>query len=273
MRLYAKELLEKGRTGVRAITLLGLAVGGLLVASQALAFQLEGPNWAYMRNPMGEPWVICPDRMPAEAVQRIKDAAATWNYERFQFTFASEACLSNGVYPLMNGVNQIDFGPLRSGALAETVFVFIGADTIECDLRFNSAVNWYTGTGTPATDQFDLWSVALHELGHCLGLAHEDSVMPLPVMRSRLQVGAVVRELTDDDIAGRNAIYSQPQPFAIAAPSNNGGGGGGCSLSPATPAMRPAWLAVLGNMALPVVVLLALRAWSRRLRRLLRRPR
>src|SRR5437764_4555416 len=111
--------------------------------------------------------------------------------------------------------------------------------TIECDMRFSSAVNWYTGTETPAANQFDWWSVATHEMGHCLGLDHEDSVTPPPVMRTTLPIGSVMRQLTADDIAGRNAIYSQPRgnsggPVSSTMPvsTSGGGGGGGCSLMP-----------------------------------------
>jgi hypothetical protein len=253
---------------VRYSAFIGLVIGGVLLGSQALAFKLEGPNWAYMPSPMGENWVICPDRMPGEAVQRTKDGATTWNYDHFRFTFDSEACLSNGVFPIPNSVNQFDFGPLPSGVLARTVFFFVGDQITECDMRFNSTVNWYTGTGTPAVDQFDWWSVATHEAGHCLGLDHEDSITSLPVMQSQLPVGSVRRELTDDDIAGRNTIYSQLRGNSGGSPtassSTGGGDGGGCSLVPGSPTATSALFAALGNLALPLVVIVGLHVWFRR---------
>ena len=246
---------------------------GLWLGSQALAFQRNPSNWAYMQNPMGEDWVICPNGMPDGAVQRIKDGAAAWDYEHFQFTFGREACL--------NGVNQIDFGPLPSGVLANTVsFFFPDApdQTVECDMRFNSTVRWYTGTGTPARDQFDWWSVATHEMGHCLGLAHENNVTPLPVMSTLLSVGNVKRQLTPDDIAGRDAIYNQPRQGASNSPTSapsggssgggtTGGGGGGCSLMPGRPVSAASLLAVLGNIFLPVMALVVMRVWSWRRQR------
>ena len=256
-------------------TFIGLVVGGvgLLLGGQALAFKLNGSHWAYMPNPMGENWTICPDGMPGNAVQRTKDGSTAWNYDRFHFTFDSEACLPNRTYPVLNSVNQIDFGPLPLGALANTVaFFFSDApdQAVECDMRFNSALNWYTGTGTPAANQFDWWSVATHEMGHCLGLDHEDSVTPLPVMRTTLAVGAVMRQLTADDSTGRNAIYGQPPGGsggsiapASAAPAS-GGGGGGCSLMPGGLTDAAALFAALGNIVLPLVGLVVLRVWSRR---------
>jgi hypothetical protein len=248
----------------------------VLLASPVLAFVRNDSNWFYMSNPMGENWVICPDRMPGEAVQRIKDGAEAWDYERFQFTFDPEACLSHGAFGIHNGVNQIDFGFLSPGVLANTVsFFFTNApdQTVECDMRFNSAANWYTGTDTPLPDQFDLWSVAAHEMGHCLGLDHEDSIDPLPVMRTTLSRGTVVRQLTADDVAGRNAIYDAPRVAPPTAPSTalastgDGGGGGGCSLIMAHPTDTASLLAVLGNLGLPVVMLALLRVrrrWRRR---------
>jgi hypothetical protein len=251
--------------------------GGLLLAGQVLAFQRNSSNWSYMPNPMGENWVICPDRMPGEAVQRTKDGAAAWDYERFRFTFDSEACLSNGAFGTLNSVNQVDFGPLPVGVLANTVFFFLTdapAQTIECDTRFNSAVNWYTGTDTPPANQFDWWSVATHEMGHCLGLAHEDNVNPPPVMRTALPIGTVQRQLTADDVAGRNSIYgasvagagSSPSP-ASSASTGGGGGGGGCSLMLGNPTDASSLLAALGNILLPVVMLVVMRVWPRRRRR------
>src|SRR4029453_3545552 len=99
---------------------------------------------------------------------------------------------------------------------------------IECDMRFSSAVPWYTGTGTPPGTQFDWWSVALHEMGHCLGLDHETRITnPTPVMFPSFAAGQIRRTLTSDDSAGRDAIYGAPSSWALVP-------GGG--LTPSAPA-------------------------------------
>ena len=196
-----------------------LACIGLLLDGHLAAFQLNDQDWAYIPNPMGADWRVCPDGMPSAGVQRTKDGALVWNYTQFQFTFGNDTCLSEGAYPVFNEVNQVDFGgDLPPEVLAETVsFVFTSApaDTVECDMRFNNTVNWYTGTELPAANQFDWWSVAIHEMGHCLGLGHEDAVVPAPVMRASLAAGEVQRQLTADDIAGRNALYGSPAATCV----------------------------------------------------------
>ncbi len=42
-----------------------------------------------------------------------------------------------------------------------------------------SCVAWYTGTGTPPSNQVSLWSVMKHEIGHSLGLCHSGSTTAL----------------------------------------------------------------------------------------------
>ena len=76
--LVYRKLCQEGLTRVRYATFIGLVIGGvgLLLSSQALAFKLNGANWAYMSNPMGENWTICPAGMPGDAVQRTKDGSA-----------------------------------------------------------------------------------------------------------------------------------------------------------------------------------------------------
>ena len=198
---------------MRSLWKVSLLVGGIgfLLTSSVSAFELTGRDWTYMPNPMGEDWRVCAAGMPGSGSQRTKDGAFKWNYSHFTFTFGTDACLSGGAYPTFNDVNQVDFGSgLGAGVLAETAswfFTSAPANIVECDMRFHNIFSWYTGTGIPPSDQFDWWSVAAHEMGHCLGLGHEDDVFPTPVMGSFFSSGEVRRTPTADDIAGRNAIY------------------------------------------------------------------
>jgi hypothetical protein len=183
----------------------------LMLVSSGAAYVLTGHDWSYNVTPLGENWRVCGAGMPGSGTQRTKDGAAGWDYAHFTFTFGADACLSGGAFPSFNNINQIDFaGGLGAGVLATTVSWFATsnpADTLECDMRFSNAIGWYTGTGTPPPTQYDWQSVALHEMGHCLGLGHEDRITPASVMSSTIDAGETQRTLTADDRAGRNAVY------------------------------------------------------------------
>jgi hypothetical protein len=51
-------------------------------------------------------------------------------------------------------------------------------------------------------------------------------------------------------------------PAAPLVPASGGGGGGGCSLRPRDAASPAPFVAALGNLGLPLVLLVVLRAWS-----------
>ncbi len=188
----------------------------ILCGSNIFAFQFTDSNWSYMRNPMGEDFRFCIDGMPEGAEQRTKEGAAEWNYSEFKFTFGSNACLSSGSETNFNEVNQINIGDLQDNVQARAHFwAFEGeSETLECDIQFNEKINstltWYTGTGTPSLEEIDWWTIAVHEMGHCLGLDHEGiKDNEKPVMFESTSPGEVRRTLTRDDIGGRNFIYGE----------------------------------------------------------------
>jgi hypothetical protein len=189
------------------------AVAGVLsalavtqAAGSAGAFELIGLDWDYKSRPMGEAWEVCTAGMPSGAATIIKRAAAVWNYGQFRFTFKANGCSSGGQFPRRNGVNQIDFGPRDPGVLATNVSIGRGDRTEECDMRFSDEFRFYVGTGRVPSGRFDLYSVAVHEFGHCLGLAHS-TIPSRPVMFPAFRDAEIRRALKSDDRAGRNAIY------------------------------------------------------------------
>ena len=124
-----------------------------------------------------------------------------------------------------DGLSVVGFQdePDQERVLGATGFVAdtISGDIVEADIFFNSAFPWSTAAaGNP--ERFDLESVALHEIGHFLGLGHsalgETEVRPEGGRRV-LASGAVMfpisfgrgvtldRELQPDDIAGVSDLY------------------------------------------------------------------
>ncbi|HXA48700.1 MAG TPA: matrixin family metalloprotease [Candidatus Acidoferrum sp.] len=93
------------------------------------------------------------------------------------------------------------------GALAHTFYPPPNAEPIAGDMHLDADEGWRTGASV------DLFSVALHETGHALGLGHSDrpgSVM-YPYYRQ-------VTGLSDDDIAGIRAIYGAAATSTSAPP-------------------------------------------------------
>lgn len=69
-------------------------------------------------------------------------------------------------------------------------------------LHLNGDHKW---TMNGSSDAYDLQSVLLHEIGHCLGLWHSD--VEQSVMRPIIRPGVVMRNLCADDLAGIRELY------------------------------------------------------------------
>ena len=152
-------------------------------------------------------------------------AFATWQdvpTASIEFTFAG----ATAAEPFdEDGLSVVGFQahPEMERVLGATTFVYDDetGELIEADIFFNSAFEWSTAMGGDV-QRFDLESVAVHEIGHFLGLGHsaigETELVPeggrrvlgsgavmFPISLGR---GSIVdRVLQPDDIAGVSDLY------------------------------------------------------------------
>ena len=103
----------------------------------------------------------------------------------------------DGDYPLANALAHSDY-PLGCGFIS---------NLLPRPVHFNDSQPWYIGR-FPFT--FDVESVALHELGHILGLEHSDD--PDAVMQPTFDPDSIRRVLAPDDLAGIRALYPTVSP-------------------------------------------------------------
>ncbi len=75
----------------------------------------------------------------------------------------------------------------------------------EAEIRFDVSENW--STGTAGNNEVGFYQVALHEIGHAIGLNH--STDPNTIMYASNISG--IPDLTASDIAGAQAIYGEAQ--------------------------------------------------------------
>ena len=191
-----------------------------------LAYNLDGNRW-----PNGEATfnVNIPGTAPSGVSWNtaFEDALAQWT-DQTEFTFLLNNSTLDPCAGFSNsddldgfpdgegdGLNGVAFGDdvcgneFGSSVLAITLTIALPGNLgfaliDQTDIVFNNAFNWDVYTG-PRRPEVDFRRVALHELGHVVGLDHEDSVSAIMAP----SIGDI-DVLQPDDIAGANALYGGP---------------------------------------------------------------
>lgn len=133
------------------------------------------------------------------ARSEIERALAEWaRYANITFSAAQQASAAHSIDILFASGSHGDAYPfVGTNVLAHTFFPApLNAEPIAGDMHFNAAESWGVGSG------IDLFSVALHEAGHALGLGHSDNPNAVMYPYYRLSTG-----LTSDDIAAVQELY------------------------------------------------------------------
>jgi hypothetical protein len=148
-------------------------------------------------------------------------ALDSWNQVvgRMQFgrVMNSTAAVASGDRVNSMAFSSTVFGQsFGSNTLAVTYYNYSGSTMLEADILFNTAQSWdsYRGALRSGTD---IQRVALHELGHALGLAH--SSVAGAIMNPYISSSYT---LSNDDIAGAQSLYgsaTSPTPTPTPTPT------------------------------------------------------
>ncbi|MDI1251269.1 MAG: matrixin family metalloprotease, partial [Lacunisphaera sp.] len=140
-------------------------------------------------------------------------AMSAWNTQLGVVRFLAQE-QGPGTYGLGNDVNEIvmdssiEGEAFGSNTLAVTVSFRSGNERIESDIIFNTAWTWDSYRGVLQAPE-DIRRVAIHELGHVLGLNHPDQAgqFATAIMNSTV---SSIDSLQNDDITGGRALYGYP---------------------------------------------------------------
>jgi FG-GAP-like repeat/Matrixin len=146
-------------------------------------------------------------------------ATGVWNAVMANLQLTTSFAASAANLGTQDGINEAYFGTSIGGTggynlqptdLAITLIYYNGSTMTETDTVFNSAYSWNSYPGpllNNGNGPFDFRRVAIHELGHTIGLADIDGTVPLAIMDIDI---SNLYNLTSDDIAGAQFLYGAP---------------------------------------------------------------
>jgi hypothetical protein len=209
---------------ITMVAMLTVAVG-TFEPRNISAYVLEGPKWptgstVVMQLELGTPGRTLLDGNTSWNTA-VAPALDSWNQTIGKMQFGrvmnSTAGVSSG-----DRVNSMAFAStvfghsFGSSTLAVTYYSYSGSTLLEADILFNTAQPWDSYRGS-LRSAYDVQRVALHELGHALGLGHStlsDAIM-YPYISS-------LYTLSSDDIAGAQSLYgpaTSPTPTPTPSPT------------------------------------------------------
>lgn len=191
-----------------------ILAAALVISSSVNAYELLGEKW----GSNGE--TVYSGRLSEPYYSAFIQSLNIWNASFGGFplsgsSISSDPCAGYGAVPEdnRNGVgfaSDICGDAFESGVLAVNYSYTVNSVVVDSDIVFNDNELWSIYSG-PVRAAADFRRVAVHELGHFLGLGHEESASAIMAP----YIGSI-EQPTADDVAGVVALYgngaTQPDP-------------------------------------------------------------
>jgi len=198
------------------LTLVALACGFAYITNSTTGLPLRWPPGNIPMRIMVDNTVPLSDGTTrATSIQAaMTDAARGWNHNLGDAQFAPQVlAVGNGADG--NSINEIFFSnspysmSWDTNTLAVTTAWYSGNQRVEADIIFNNAFTWDSYRGVNKGSPVDIQRIALHELGHVLGLDHPDTAgqTVTAIMNSHV---SNTDSLQPDDITGAQNLYGPP---------------------------------------------------------------
>jgi len=190
---------------------------GLAVPATAVSYSLTGTTWQWQDHAFEDPVRLDTGEWPADAgthaeiEDNIVDAMDEWNSIGIDLQYTYGGRISNGQVQF-DGWWDIQHDPTDGSAFGSALayagtWYWSDQTGNDCDIVFLSSnafgdVNWASSADDAGRGRYHIQPVALHELGHCIGLDHASSTSA--VMYAHY---TGLDTLASDDINGAIAVH------------------------------------------------------------------
>ncbi|HEX9722021.1 MAG TPA: matrixin family metalloprotease [Candidatus Paceibacterota bacterium] len=188
--------------------------GGGDTPSSCYAYLAKDAKWKTI-----EPWIVNPgteDLGNAFVVSTLANSIASWeaaaNADILGFGSSTAAVLEADMNS-PDGVNEVYFADIaEDGVIGVTITwgIFSGPpfarELVEWDMVYDDQDFDWSETGEAG--KMDFQNIAMHELGHAMGMGHPDISCTLETMHRYASEGEIIkRDLHEGDIAGIGNLY------------------------------------------------------------------